>query len=57
MPVFDLAKILEEIHCEDYEVFDNPSHYESSPDFKRKMQERLDGELVDDSGGDDKTQS
>ena len=55
MPVFDLAKILEEIHWEEYAEFDDPLHYDSSPEFKRKMQERLVGVLVDDS--DDKTQS
>ena len=55
MPVFDLAKILEEIHWEKYAEFDNPPHYEPSPEFKRKMQGRLDRAFVDDRN--DKTQS
>lgn len=55
MPVFDLAKILEEIHWEKYAEFDNPPHYEPSPEFNRKMQGRLDRAFVDDRN--DKTQS
>ena len=38
MPVFDLGKILEEIHWEEYAEFDDPPHSEPSPEFKRKMQ-------------------
>ena len=47
MAVFDLAKILEEIHWEEYAEFDNPPHCEASPEFKQKMQERLDRGFAD----------
>ena len=49
MPVFDLAKILEEIHWEEYAEFDNPPHCGPSPEFKRKMQARIDRAFADDS--------
>ena len=56
MPAFDLAKILDEVHWEEYAEYDDPLHYEPSPEFKRKMQERLDRAFVDYSD-DDITQS
>ena len=41
MPVFDLAKIPEEIHCEDYEVFDNSSHSEPSSELSGRCRRGL----------------
>ena len=57
MPVFDLAKILEEIHWKEYAEFDNPPHCEPSLEYKRKMQKRLDRAVVYDSSDDNKIQS
>lgn len=42
MPIFDLAKILEEVHDEKYAEFNEPPHIEPSEDFKHKMQMLLD---------------
>ncbi len=41
MPVYDLAKILEEIHWEDYAEFDNPPEFAVPEEKEQKLQKLL----------------
>ena len=46
MPVFDLAKILEEIHWEEYAEFDNSSHSEPSSELSGRCRRGLTEHLL-----------
>ena len=41
MPVYDLAKILDEIHWEDYAEFDNPPEFATPEEKEKKLQKLL----------------
>ncbi|MBP3856336.1 MAG: hypothetical protein IK990_12075 [Ruminiclostridium sp.] len=41
MPVYDLAKILDEIHWEDYAEFDNPPEFVTPEEKEKKLQKLL----------------
>ena len=45
MPKYDLAKILDEIHWENYAEFDNPPHYEPSMRHRARMDMMIYGQI------------
>ena len=43
MPVYDLAKILDEIHWEDYAEFDDPPEFATPKEKEQKLLKLLSG--------------